>query len=212
MYATRTTFATTTAVIAAKVESSRKRRVRKVRVVGVNGTRRHTIPYVLLRREIRCNWEDTERQTKGDELEKYSLAVNGPVKDGRNTRGFDYYSPFFNGLPRSLCTNALCTHSSPGMCRSGFVMVVAVDNTEGVGPASPNERGAQRQPLRRDVYATSSLTPPECQKSKVMGSKSKHFEPVSQSHLKTRTRVDYKYFLSYRTRWLVPHVVYPQIM
>ena len=84
MYATRTTFAATTAVMAAKVESPRMQRVRRGRVIRVDDLQRRTIPYVLLRCEIRSNRDDAERQTEDDELEKYSLAVNGPVKDVRN--------------------------------------------------------------------------------------------------------------------------------
>jgi hypothetical protein len=41
MYATRTTFAATTAVMAAKVESPRKQRVRRGRVVGGWHTKAH---------------------------------------------------------------------------------------------------------------------------------------------------------------------------
>ena len=38
---------------------------------------RRTVPYVLLRCEIRCDWDDTERETEDDKLEKYSRAADG---------------------------------------------------------------------------------------------------------------------------------------
>lgn len=81
MYANRTTFAATTAVMAAKVELPRMQRVRRGRVIRVGDLQGRTIPYVLLRCEIRSNRDDGERQTEDDELEKYSLAVNEAVKN-----------------------------------------------------------------------------------------------------------------------------------
>ena len=37
-------------------------------------------------------------------------------------------------------------------------------------------------------------------------------KPPSASQLKARTRADYRYFLSYRTRWSVPSMMDPQIL
>lgn len=75
MYATRTTFAAATAVMAAKVElpmdASRSEDDAK------GSRQRRTVPYVLLRCEIRCDRDDTERETEEDKLEKYPRAVDG---------------------------------------------------------------------------------------------------------------------------------------
>jgi len=187
MYATRTTFAATTAVMAAKVESPRKQRVRRGRVAGVDGTRRRTFPYVFLRCEIRCNGEDTERQTKDDELEKYSLAVDGPVTEGRNASVWTASHPSSMDCPEACAETPFALILHQVCVRPSLVVVVAEGNTQGVGPASPNERVRS---ARRDGSRVSE--------PKVM---SKPFEPASRSHLKTRSRADYKHFLSYRTRW-----------
>lgn len=91
MYATRTTFAATTAVIAAKVElpmnASRSEERRGVEVERARHAPRRTVPYVLLRCEIRRDRDDTEGETEEDKLEKYSRAADGtPLVDGRNRR------------------------------------------------------------------------------------------------------------------------------
>lgn len=38
---------------------------------------RRTVPYVLLRCEIRRDWDDTEREAEEDKLEEYSRAADG---------------------------------------------------------------------------------------------------------------------------------------
>jgi hypothetical protein len=149
MYATKTTFAATTAVMAAKVESPRKQRVRRRRVVGANGTRRRTFPYELSRCEIGCNREDTERQTKDDELEKYTLAVDGPVKDGRNAGAWSASHPSSMDCPET-CAETPLALILPDVC--AFELGGRGGNTEGVGPASPNERVRCANWRRRDDY------------------------------------------------------------
>lgn len=69
MYATRTTFAATTAVMAAKVElpmnvNASRSGEREAEGWKVRARRRRTVPYVLLRCEVRCDWDDTERETE----------------------------------------------------------------------------------------------------------------------------------------------------
>jgi len=195
MYATRTTFAATTAVMAAKVESPRMQRVRRGRVIRVDDLQRRTIPYVLLRCEIRSNRDDTERQTEDDELEKYSLAVNGPVKDVRNANAGLLLTHLQWSAQKSVQKHPV--HSF--FTKLVWVWVSWWWWTEGVGRAMPNEHGGKTAAPSRDLI-------------QVMRSTLVLSEPASRSHLKARTRADYKYFLSYRTRWLVSTIMEPQIV
>jgi hypothetical protein len=106
--------------------------------VGVDGTRRRTFPYVLLRCEIRCNREDTKRQTKDNELEKYTLAVDWPVKDGRNASVWTASHPSSMDCPETCAETPLALILHQMCVRPSLVVVVATEgNTEGkgVGPA-----------------------------------------------------------------------------
>ena len=88
MYATRTTFAATTAVMAAKVElPGMECKLRSLSRKGGKICERRTIPYVLLRGEIRCNWDDTERETEDNELVQYSRAVGGTCHEWQKQSG-----------------------------------------------------------------------------------------------------------------------------
>lgn len=68
MYATRTIFAATIAVMAAKVELPGREKTLGIMQVETM-QRERTTPYVFLRCEVGCNWDDTERQAENYELE-----------------------------------------------------------------------------------------------------------------------------------------------
>jgi hypothetical protein len=110
----------------------------------VDGTRRRTFPYELLRCKIRCNREDTERQTKDDELEKYSLAVDGPVKGGRNASVWTASHPSSMDCPETCAETPFALILCQMCVRPSLVVVV-----EGVGPTWPKQRGACERQLAK---------------------------------------------------------------
>jgi hypothetical protein len=69
MYAIRTIFAATIAVMAARVELPGMRKGQRSCGERTIACKRHTIPHVFLRRKIGCNRNDTKGQTEDDELE-----------------------------------------------------------------------------------------------------------------------------------------------
>jgi hypothetical protein len=90
---------------------------------------RRTVPYVLLRCEIRCNRDDTERETEGDELVQYSRAVGGTSRGWEKRKGgiASYPCSMVCVLacaeaPRALILHWIClgggVRQAWGMCRA----------------------------------------------------------------------------------------------
>jgi len=120
MYATRTTFAATTAVMAAKVElpmdaKQVRRETRGGRSACAKTHDARTVPYVLLRCEIRRDWDDAEGETEDDKLEKYSRAADGTPRGWEKSQERDGLLPLLNSLCTYLCRNTSRAHPSLNM-------------------------------------------------------------------------------------------------
>lgn len=73
---------------------------------------RRTVPYVLLRCEIRCDRDETERETEQDKLEKYSRPADGMPHGWEKSQERDGFLPLLDSLCRCLCRNTTRAHSS----------------------------------------------------------------------------------------------------
>jgi hypothetical protein len=102
----------------------------------------------------------------------------------------DCFVPFLYSLHASLCRNTSSTHSLPDVSGS------ECGNGGGGGGGVEASEGVRR--LVNGLLSTAQRA-----KASIMGPKPSE-PPAPRSALKARARTDYKYFLSYRTRWSVP--------